>query len=228
MAMTTTSARLRAAYVALALTDAVLAGTAGAWAHRARFVTKPLLMPTLAGSLLSSSRAARSPLRNGTLVAQACGWGGDVALLRHGTRAFATGTASFGVGHVAYAAGFVRRRDPALRLTTRPASRALAGVWLLSVPPMSVGAARTAPVLGPAVAAYSALLTTMTATALHADLPPESRRLTASGALLFLVSDTLLGARQFLLTDSPQRLETVVMATYTAAQLLLAEGAARA
>ena len=33
--MTSTSARLRAAYVALAATDAVLAGTAGAWAHRA-------------------------------------------------------------------------------------------------------------------------------------------------------------------------------------------------
>ena len=68
----------------------------------------------------------------------------------------------------------------------------------------------------------------MTATALHADLPPQARRLTAAGAVLFLVSDTLLGARQFLVEDSPQRLETVVMATYTTAQLLLAEGAARA
>jgi uncharacterized membrane protein YhhN len=226
--MTSTSARLRAAYVALAATDAVLAGTAGAWAHRARFLTKPLLMPTLAGSLLTSSRAARSPLRNGTLVAEAFGWGGDLALLRHGTRAFAAGTGSFGIGHIAYTTGFVRRRDAATRLATRPATRALAGIWLLSAPPMSLGAARTAPVLGPAVAAYSALLTTMTATALQADLPPPARRLTAAGAALFLVSDTLLGARQFLVEDSPQRLETVVMATYTAAQLLLAEGAARA
>ena len=58
--MTTTSARLRAAYVALAATDAVLAGTAGVWAHRARYVTKPLLMPTLAGSLLTSTRARKS------------------------------------------------------------------------------------------------------------------------------------------------------------------------
>ena len=69
--MTSTSARLRAAYVGLAATDAVLAGTTGRWAHRARFLTKPLLMPALAGSLLTSSRAARSPLRNGTLVAEA-------------------------------------------------------------------------------------------------------------------------------------------------------------
>ena len=148
--------------------------------------------------------------------------------MRHGTRAFATGAGSFGVGHVAYAAGFVRRRDTTTSLATRPTSRALAAIWLLSAPPMSVGAARTAPVLGPAVAAYSALLTTMTATALHVDAPPTARRLTAAGAVLFLVSDTLLGARKFLVADSPQRLETMVMATYTAAQLLLAEGAARA
>ncbi len=226
--MSSTSARLRAAYVAVAAIDAALAGTSGTWPHRARFVTKPLLMPTLAGSLLTSGRAKRSPLRNGTLVAEAFGWGGDVALLRHGTRAFAAGTGSFGVGHVAYAAGFVRRRDTTTSLATRPASRALAVIWLLSAPPMSVGAARTAPVLGPAVAAYSALLTTMTATALHVDAPPAARRLTAAGAVLFLVSDTLLGARKFLLADAPDRLETVVMATYTAAQLLLAEGAARA
>ncbi len=226
--MSSTSARLRAAYVVLAATDAVLAGTAGTWAHRARFVSKPLLMPALAGSLLTSRRAARSPLRNGTLVAEAFGWVGDLALLRHGTRAFAAGAGSFGVGHVAYAAGFVRRRDPAVSLAGQPASRALAAVWVLSAPAMSLGAARTAPALGPAVAAYSALLTAMTATALQVDAPPASRRLTAAGAVLFLVSDTLLGARTFLVADSPQRLETVVMATYTAAQLLLAEGAARA
>ena len=111
---------------------------------------------------------------------------------------------------------------------TRPATRALATIWALSAPPMSIGAARTAPVLGPAVAVMVVSSAEYAATALHADLPPQARRLTAVGAVLFLVSDTLLGARQFLVEDSPQRLETVVMATYTAAQLLLAEGAARA
>src|ERR1700712_1376802 len=105
--MISTSGRLRAAYVGLAVVDAALAGTPGAWAHRARFVTKPLLMPALAGSLLTSSRAARSPLRNSTLTAQMLGWWGDLALLAHGNRAFAAGTGAFGVGHVAYAAGFV-------------------------------------------------------------------------------------------------------------------------
>ena len=129
---------------------------------------------------------------------------------------------------MAYTAGFGRRADPTTSLTGQRSALALALVWLGSAPPMTVGAARTAPVLGPAVAAYSALLTTMTATALHVDAPPDARRLIGAGALLFLVSDTLLGARTFLFTGTPERLETLVMATYAGAQLLLAEGAARA
>jgi hypothetical protein len=38
----------------------------------------------------------------------------------------------------------------------------------------------------------------------------------------------LLGIRKFVLKDPPPGLETAVMATYTAAQFLLSEGAARA
>jgi uncharacterized membrane protein YhhN len=223
--MRLTSTRLRAAYVTLAASDAWLAGTGGRWAQRARVVTKPLLMPTLAGSLLGSPV---TPQRTSTLVAQAFGWGGDVALLRHGTLPFAVGTGSFGIGHVAYVAGFLRRRDTSTSLLRQPTTRALGLVWLVSAPVMAVGASRTDRVLGPAVAAYSGLLTAMAATALHLDGPPAARRLTGAGALLFLASDTLLGARKFLMTDPPERLESVVMATYTAAQLLLAEGAARA
>lgn len=225
--MTSTSGRLRTAYVALAAADTWLAGTEGRSAERARRVTKPLLMPTLAGSLVTSRSAAGSPLRTSTLTAEVFGWGGDLALLRHGTIPFAAGTGSFGIGHVAYVAGFVRRRDTSTPLLTRRATKALGLVWLVSAPVMAVGASRTDPVLGPAVAAYSALLTAMAATALHVDGSRASRRLTGAGALLFLASDTLLGARKFLMTDPPDRLESVVMATYTAAQLMLAEGAAR-
>ena len=48
------------------------------------------------------------------------------------------------------------------------------------------------------------------------------------GALLFMLSDSVLGTRKFLLKNAPARVESVVMATYTAAQFLLSEGAARA
>ena len=63
---------------------------------------------------------------------------------------------------------------------------------------------------------------------LDTDLSPSARRLTAAGAVLFMASDTMLGFRKFVFTDPPPALETGVMATYTAAQFLLSEGAARA
>jgi uncharacterized membrane protein YhhN len=220
------------AYVALAALDTTLSGSSNPGAHRLRRLTKPLLMPTLAAATPGSP--SKSRLGTATLVAQVFSWGGDVALLGEGTRAFAAGTGSFGLAHAAYVSGFLSRADTSRPLLSRPATRALLGIWLVSTPVMARGAARTAPVLGFAVGGYATLLTAMAANALRLDdtVPVSARRLTAAGALLFLASDTTLGLRKFVLSDtSPaldQALETAVMATYTAAQLLLSEGAARA
>ncbi len=215
----------------MATLDTALAGSAFAGAHRLRFLTKPLLMPALAASLATSPRA--SSLRRTTLVAQGFSWGGDVALLAHGTPAFAAGAGSFGMAHLAYLTGFTRRADRSRPLLSLPATRALLGVWAVSTPLLAWGAAEKNPVLGFAVVGYSGLLTAMAAHALRLDdtVPVAARRLTGAGALLFLVSDTTLGLRKFVLTDaSPtldSALETGVMATYTLAQLLLSEAAAR-
>ncbi|MEP6817057.1 MAG: lysoplasmalogenase [Marmoricola sp.] len=219
----------RLGYVGLAVLDTALSGSAHSGAHRLRFVTKPLLMPALAASTLVAQRGRRSTQGTATLVAQAFSWGGDVALLGEGTRAFATGTGSFGLAHVAYVSGFLSRADTSRPLLARPATKALLATWLVTTPVLARGAARKAPVLGFAVGGYAVLLTAMAANALRLDatVPASARRLTAAGALLFLASDTMLGLRQFVLTDPPPALETLVMATYTAAQLLLSEGAAR-
>lgn len=225
-----TSTKLKLAYLAIAATDAALAGSSRPMAHRVRVLTKPLLMPALAGSLATSPRAAGSPLRTSTLVAQAFGWGGDVALLRHGTSAFAAGTGSFGVGHAAYISGFARHRAPAGSLLGATTPRVIAGLWAALTPPVAVGALRQDPRLGGAVIGYTGLLATMAATSsrLNPELPASARRLTLAGAVLFMVSDGILGLRKFVLKNPPARLETAVMATYTASQFLLSEGAARA
>ena len=231
----TTSTKLKLAYLGLGACDTWLSGRTGRpgrtgqLAHRARFLTKPLLMPTLAASLATDERARTSPLRTTTLLAQAGGWGGDVALLGHGTRPFLTGVASFGLGHVAYLTGFVRHRG-VTPLREDTAARVVAGAWAASGPLMAGLAARRQRELGVPVLGYAALLAAMAATGGHLDptLPRDARRLTAIGAGLFMLSDTVLGIRQFALTDPPPALETVVMATYTGAQLLLSEGAGRA
>jgi uncharacterized membrane protein YhhN len=224
-----TSTQLKLAYVALATTDTWLSGQPNRWAHRARFLTKPLLMPALAGSLATNARAAGSPLRTSTLLAQVGGWGGDVALLGEGTRPFLLGAGSFGLGHAAYLSGFVRHRGTS-PITANPGARAVAGSWAATAPVMGLLAWQRQRELGGPVFGYATMLAAVVASATHLDpgLSPASRRLTAAGAGLFMLSDTLLGVRKFALRNPPAQLETAVMATYTAAQFLLSEGAARA
>lgn len=225
-----TARGLRRTYAALAIIDSVLAGSDRRVAHRARFVTKPLLMPTLAGSLLSDPSARRSPLRTTTLLAQLGGWGGDVALLKHGTTPFVVGAGSFAVGHASYLTGFRRNGRPLPQAVKATGPRAIAASWLVSGPVLAVAAGRHERALGPAVLAYSAFLATMAAAAtqLRPGISPSARNATAAGAALFLLSDTVLGVRKFLLAGTNPRLESLVMATYTSAQFLLSEGAARA
>ena len=227
--MFTTSTKLKFAYVGLAAVDTWLSGIADRKAHYARFVTKPLLMPTLSASLLTNPKAAGSPLRTSTVAAQIGGWGGDVALLGEGTKPFLAGTGSFALGHAAYLSGFLRQHAHSdIREASGP--RAVAGSWALTAPVMAFMAARRHRELGGPVLGYATMLAGMAAAAtyLDTDLSPSARRLTAAGALLFMASDTMLGFRKFVFTDPPPALETGVMATYTAAQFLLSEGAARA
>jgi uncharacterized membrane protein YhhN len=221
-----TSTKLKLAYAGLAIADTWLAGSADARAHRARVLTKPLLMPTLMASLAMDPKAAGSPLRTSTLIAQAGGWGGDLALMAHGTKPFAVGSGSFAIGHAAYISGFLRNRSA----LPQPGPKGVAALWAVTTPGMVLGAYRHDKPLAPAVAGSSAMLagTVAAATQLDRGLPKSARRLTLLGAGLFMLSDSVLGTRKFLLANAPARLESVVMATYTAAQLFLSEGAARA
>lgn len=225
----TTPSLLTLAYGALAAADTWLSGSSSPRAHTMRRATKPLLMPMLAASLATDPAARRSPLRTSTLAAQVGGWGGDVALLGSGTKPFLVGAGSFALGHAAYVSGFLRHQDPT-PITAARAPRAVAASWLVIGPALTLMAGRQHRELGVPVLAYAAGLAAMVATATHLDpaMPRSARRLTAAGAGLFLVSDTVLGIRKFALTDPSPVLERVVMATYTTAQLLLSAGAARA
>jgi uncharacterized membrane protein YhhN len=225
-----TTRALTAGYVGLAALDTWLAGSASVRSRRLRRLTKPLLMPTLAASLVTDPAARWSPLRPTTLTAQAAGWGGDVLLLGEGTTAFTAGAGSFGLGHAAYIQGMRSQRDRRSRLRRSRAGRVALGLFLLGGPAMALGAAREEKALGPAVLGYTALLSTMLAHSQHLSpaLPARARRLTAAGAALFVASDTLLGTKEFWWKGAPARAESVVMATYTAGQLLLSKGAAAA
>lgn len=222
----TTAARLRAGYAGVTALDSWLAGSTRPLAHRARWLTKPLLMPLLAGSLATDRSAAGSPLRASTLAGQAAGWAGDLALLGDGPGHFKVGSAAFAAGHAAYLTGTLRHRDP----HRRPGPLAVGRLWATTAPVVAVAAAREDRTLGGVVLGYSAVLAAMVAgtTQLDRSLPTSSRRLTVAGALLFMASDSVLGVRRFVLRDAPPWTESLVMATYAGGQLLMSEGAARA
>jgi uncharacterized membrane protein YhhN len=221
-----TSTRLKLAYAGVAALDTVLSGAASPRAHRARVLTKPLLMPLLAGSLATAPGS--SSLRTPVLAAQAGGWVGDVFLLSERRKPFLVGTAGFAAGHAAYVSGFARHRA-STAVTQERSTRALAGLWATTAPLVALAARRRERV-GLPVAAYSVTLTSMVISAnrLSPTTNPTARRLASAGALLFLASDSMLGLRKFVLSDPPDRLESAVMATYTAGQFLLSEAAANA
>jgi uncharacterized membrane protein YhhN len=221
-----TSTRRKLAYLGLAALDTGLSASASPLAHRARFVTKPLLMPVLASSVLSSRRTS---LTAPVVIAEACGFVGDVALLSEARRPFFIGSAAFALGHASYVAGFMSQRSASPVFASRR-TRALGALWAVAAPVNAVRAGRRDPAQGAAVAAYSLSLTSMAIASGHLSpsVRPSARALAGLGGLAFLTSDSLLGLRKFVLSDPPPALEGAVMATYTGAQFLLAEAATRA
>jgi uncharacterized membrane protein YhhN len=88
---------------------------------------------------------------------------------------------------------------------------------------MAVAAGREDRTLAAPVAGYGVTLAAMVTAAAAVD-PERGRAQVLAGAALFLLSDTLLGVRTFLLHDRAPALEGAVMATYTAGQWCICAG----
>jgi uncharacterized membrane protein YhhN len=210
---------LTAAYAALSLADTVLVGL-GPRGRPAHYVVKPLLMPVLAAGLADSAGTA-DPVVRRVLGAQAFSWGGDVALMSTREREFLAGVASFFGAHLAYVSAF-----RALGAGSPTASRAGRAVLIASavlVPGNAVAAGRKDSRFAGPIGVYGLVLTAMAAAATALPEAPGRRRIRA-GAALFLLSDSLIGAQQFLRDEPHPALESAVMATYTAGQWLISDG----
>ena len=219
------------AYGALAAADTLLAGQDTTTARRLRYLTKPLLMPVLATAFTSSTTGRRDVLRQAALGGQAFSWGGDLALMGSSQRSFLVGVGSFFAAHVSYVTGFASSSSlPSGSLSNGGGLKTAAAMWVATAPMMTIAAGRKDPALRVPIAAYATVLATMYAasTLLDQDLPRSARRKVVLGTSLFLLSDTVLGLRKFLLDDHSPALESVVMATYTAGQWFIADGVAAA
>jgi uncharacterized membrane protein YhhN len=173
--------------------------------------TKSLEMPSLAlgvgAMMLVTQRTPRPVVVALLFIGLALSWFGDVGLMI----SLPAGLGFFLAAHLAYIALFqlaFPRRQPS-------PWGALAMPWFLAM------AVMVGPSLGrmlPPVVLYSAILGTMAA------LSTRGSPLTAAGALLFVVSDTVLAFRTFTPRLNGDLWRFVVMATYLPAQVLISLG----
>ncbi|WP_043173543.1 lysoplasmalogenase [Streptomyces sp. NRRL B-24484] len=212
----TVSARLRTArglVTAFAATSAAHLGAIATGATVLQNVTKPALMPLLAAHSLASAERAPKLLAPALLASAA----GDVLLQLGGSTAFLAGMGSFAAAHVAYVTMFARQGAFTDRRRTLLVATGYAAAWAAMISQLwpDLGALQIP------VAAYSLLLASTAVSSAGLGLA------TGIGGGLFLLSDSLIAVRLADWKLLPGH-NVLVMATYIAAQYLLARGALRA
>lgn len=173
-----------------------LAAIACDWRERRRpafYLFKPLTTLLILGLALV---ATRGEYRLAVAVALTLSLAGDVALMftetRYGARWFLAGLGSFLLAHLAFVAAFLQD----VGTVTLPAWLALVVAWglgmLVALLPRA-GAMKLPVLLYCAVLAAMVFAAAARSAAFHT---PEAHRALA-GALLFMLSDSLLGWRRF-------------------------------
>jgi len=195
------------------------------------YITKPILVPALLLYLILNTRNAVNASIRLVMAGLIISWLGDVVLLLS-TRSelfFSAGLGAFLIAHLFYIAAYLRtvrqapgeaflRRQPGWLL---PFLLLFAGLYGLLYP--GLGSMRVP------VFVYTAVILLMAIFALNRKdrVPETSFTPCFLGALLFILSDSLLAFDKFLLPVPYAG--ALVMSTYVAAQYLIIEGfAARA
>ena len=221
-------------YAALAVADTALAASRSPSTRRFRLITKPLLMPALGTAFMVSLNGREVDhgglLRGATVAAQALSGAGDIALLRKTAPAFLSGLGAFYGAHVAYTAAFTNAGRPLTDRGGLGGVLAAAATFAVTAPVMGRAAGRKSRALRAPVVAYAGILSSMFAASTRLDpaIPASTRRKVVAGTGLFLVSDAILGLREFVLPRRSSWTDAAVMATYTAGQALIAAGVSEA
>lgn len=176
--------------------------------------TKVLLMPALLLALLGNVRRVRPMVGIWLGAGILCSWAGDVLLATPGGIGFLLGLGGFLLAHAAYLVLF---RWPLRRWRLTWWAFAYLAWWLALVLVLS-------PHLGGLlvpVAVYGLVLGASAAFALG------TNALTATGAFLFLVSDSILASKLFWPGFAFWQQDAVIMLCYCVGQGLIAWGAIR-
>ena len=188
---------------------------------------KPLLMPLLLWGLLSNKKYIAGTPWPFIAAGLIFSWAGDLFLLYEARNLnfFIGGLASFLLAHICYIIYYFKCA------TSWSATFKNHGIWLVITVAYSVGlVALLWPKLGRLllpVIAYAAVLTTMLISSIAAipAVPKKASWLFVTGAVAFVVSDSLLAINKFY---QPFFLAGVlIMITYGMAQWLIMQGALR-
>ncbi len=184
-------------------------------------ISKPLIVISLLAYYYSgSAREDRSPLFMLALIA--C-LGGDIFLMN--PEYFVPGLVCFLIGHILYIFAYRQHQNDEEADSLRGLQRVrlafpiiLAGTGLVVI---------LYPVLGDMqipVIIYAAVITIMTLTALfrYGRTSTDSFWLVFAGAVLFMISDSVLAVNKFL--DPIENSGLIIMVTYMAAQFLIVQG----
>jgi len=188
-----------------------------------RFLTKPLLVSTLAFYFFLETREYSGRLRRSFLAGLVFSVLGDSWLLLEGEVPFLFGLGSFLLAQLCYLTAFLSYRPEVTGYLKRCPWSALPLLFYLAALmiylwPGVPGALRL-PVL-----IYGLAITGMAAACLNLrdKLPGKTFRRLFSGSLLFLLSDSLIALSRFVVRDPDAPIfSLLIMASYLAAQYLI-------
>lgn len=199
--------------------------------ERLQWAAKPLLMPLLAADIVTHGTGLAPADRTLLLGSLGAATVGDVLLIDpDDDRRLVAGASSFAVMHTGYAALWWRRGARPRSAVAVPRVLAWAGAVALL--------RSRAPALAVPLSAYGATLGTAAVLASDPVLAPDAKSIAGLnvadadprsrlglGALLFTVSDGLIVVRRLFARGERSRrvVEGIVLATYGAAQFLLAD-----
>lgn len=192
-----------------------------------RYVTKPLLMPLMIVWFFLETQGRRTSVHRIMMIAFAFSCAGDIFLMYTTELHFLLGLVSFLITHVLYILCFrkeVAEAGKKLLLRKKPYLAlpvvALAGALIALV------YSRIAPEMRIPVVIYASVITVMVLMAMnrHKCVSTQSFQLTLTGALLFMLSDSLIALNKFYFSDTLANASLYIMLTYITGQFLIAKG----
>ncbi len=225
---------LLSAYVLISVLNVIAVATGNTSGEQ---LTKPLLMPLLAGWLIAESRRHWSTPLTWLLAGLTAAWVGDLVLLGSGDLALLLGMAAFLVTQLSYLIAFTRVRGLRFRRGILvPGPEPVPGVvsrHRILVLPFAVVLIGFAWLLWPEagglrlpVVVYGTALTAMVLVALNlvGRMPARPAWVTVGGAALFWISDVMIGVTVTDVIAGSPTVDAMIMLTYTAGQGLIALG----